>query len=414
MKQVILKFLQYLLKKLAQLTIWKYEPGVIVVTGNVGKTSTKETIAAVLRSGRNLCYSSGNFNNELGVPLTIIGGWNEIKGLFFWPQVFTRAIFQLMFKTGSYPELLVLEYAAGKPGDIKYLLEIARPQIGVITAIGEIPAHVEFFSGPDALAREKSRVVEHLPANGFAILNFDDDVVMEIKERTRAHVITFGFGEGADVRITNFEIRYENGRPDGVSFKLVYGGSVVPFNIRGIFGKTQAYAAAAAAAVGVVFGTNLVKSAEALASLRALKGRMSLLPAIKMAYIIDDSYNAAPLSMRAALETLKAMEVAGKKIAVLGDMLEIGRYTLEAHEEIGRLAAKSTNFLITVGPRAKLISEHAIRHGLPKRRALSFDVVEEAIKPTQDIIKKGDVILVKASRAIGLDKLVERIKAPIV
>lgn len=411
MKQAILKFLQYLLKKLAQLTIWKYEPGVIVVTGNVGKTSTKETIAAILRSGRNIRYSSGNFNNELGVPLTIMGGWNEIKGLFFWPRVFTRAIFQLIFKTGDYPELLVLEYAAGKPGDIKYLLEIARPQIGVITAVGEIPAHVEFFSGPDAVAREKSRVVEHLSANGFAILNFDDDAVMEMKERTRAHVITFGFGEGAEVRITNFEIRSENGRPDGVSFKLVYGGSVVPFNLRGIFGKAQAYAAAAAAAVGIVFGTNLVKSAEALASHRTLKGRMSLLPAIKMAYIIDDSYNAAPLSMRAALETLKVMKASGKKIAVLGDMLEIGRYALEAHEEIGRLAAKSADFLITVGPRAKFIAEHAMRHGLPKRRVLSFDVVEEAVKPTQDVIKKGDVILVKASRAMRLDKLVEAIKA---
>ncbi|OGM91591.1 hypothetical protein A3A20_01460 [Candidatus Wolfebacteria bacterium RIFCSPLOWO2_01_FULL_45_19] len=407
MKEAIIKILQYILKKLAQLTVWRYEPGVIVITGNVGKTSTKETIAAVLRNGRNIRYSSGNFNNELGVPLTIIGDWDKISGWFFWPRVLIMAVFQLIFKNGNYPELLILEYAAGKPGDIKYLLEIARPQIGVITAIGEIPAHVEFFSGSDAVAREKSRVVEHLPSNGFAVLNFDDEVVMDMKERTRAHVITFGFGEGAEVRITNFEIRSENGRPDGIWFKLVYGGNVVPFNLKGVFGKPQAYATAAAAAVGIVFGANLVKSAEALAGYRPIKGRMSLLPAIKMAYIIDDSYNAAPLSMRSALDTLKALKVSGRKIAVLGDMLEIGRYALEAHEEIGRMAAKTADFLITVGPRAKFIAEHAVRHGLSKRRVMSFDVVEDAIKPAQDMIRKGDVVLVKASRAIQLDKLVK-------
>lgn len=411
MKEVGLKILQYLLKKLAQLTIWRYQPGIIVVTGNVGKSSTKEAIAAVLRGGRNIRFTAGNFNNELGVPLTIIGEWDKIIGPFFWIGVFCRAIFQLIFKNANYPEVLILEYAAGKPGDIKYLLQIARPQIGIITAIGEIPVHVEFFSGPDAVAREKSRVVEQLPFNGFAVLNFDDEAVMDMKERTRAHVITFGFGEGAEVRIMNFETRSESGRPDGVSFKLIYGGSVVPVHLKGIFGKSQAYASAAAVAVGIICGVNLVKAADALANYRPLKGRMTLIPAIKMAYLIDDSYNAAPLSMHAALDTLKSMKIAGRKIAVLGDMLEIGKYTLEAHEEIGRLAAKTADILITVGPRAKFIAEHAVRHGLSRRRVLSFDAVDDAIKPAQDMVKKGDVILVKASRAIQLDKLVDALKA---
>ncbi len=411
MKNLLLKILQLFLKKIAQLIIWRYQPGVVVVTGRVGKTSTKEAILTVLRRDRNVRATQGNFNNELGVPLAIIGEWDKIGGILFWFKVIMVGLWRAIFKSSSYPEILVLEYAADRPGDIKYLLQIARPQIGAITAIGDIPVHVEFFSGPDAIAREKSRIVEALPANGFAILNFDDEAVMDMQERTRAHVITFGFGEGSGLRITNFETRSDNDRPYGIVFKLIYGGSVVPVHLKSVFGKSQAYAGAAAAAVGIVFGMNLVKIAESLSDYRPLYGRMTLLPGIKLSYIIDDSYNAAPLSMHAALDTLKAIKVSGRKVAVLGDMLEIGRYTMEAHEEVGRLAAKAADILVTVGPRAKFIAEHAVRHGLPKRRVLVFDVVEDAIKPVQDLIKKGDVILVKASHAVGLDKLVDSIKA---
>ena len=262
-KEHLQQYLQKILRQLAIWTIQKYQPGVLAVTGSVGKTSTKEAIYAVLKKYRKTRETSGNFNNEIGLPLTILGDWQEISGKYFWLKVILISLFKLVFRW-KYPELLVLEYAADKPGDIKYLLDIAKPQVGIITTIGDIPVHVEFYSGPEAVAREKSKVIEFLPATGFAILNYDDQAVFEMKDRTRAHIMTYGFGEGATLQITNLETRMDGNKPGGISFKLNYGGSFVPVRLDGCFGKAQAYAAAAAACAGIIFGINLVKISEAL------------------------------------------------------------------------------------------------------------------------------------------------------
>jgi len=425
MKDFFVNIVRWNLKKFAQIAIWRFKPAIVVVTGNVGKTSTKEAIAAVLGADRNIRASWGSFNNEFGIPLTILGEWSEADMMLFKKsapegflaqkivvlfKVFLVSALRLIFTSSdSYPELLVLEYAADRPGDIKYLLQIAKPNISIITAIGEIPVHVEFFSGPDAIAREKSRIIEQLSSNGFAILNYDDEAIMDMRERTRAHVFTFGFGEKAEMRIMNFETRSKNERPEGISFKLEYGGSYVPVQLKGVFGKSQAYAAAAAAAVGIVFGMNMAKIADALSNYRPLKGRMTLLPGIKNSYIIDDSYNAAPTSMYSALDTLKAVK-AKRKIAVLGDMAEIGKYTIGSHEEVGARVAKIADILITIGQKAKIIAEHARKHKMPRRRIFSFDTAEEAIDTVQKVIKKGDVALIKASRMVRLDKIVEEIR----
>ena len=279
----------------------------------------------------------------------------------------------------KYPEILILEYAADRPGDIKYLLEIAKPQIAVVTAIGEIPVHVESYSGPEALAREKTKLIEQLPTLGFAILNVDDSFVADMKSRTRSQVMTFGFSDTAQMKITGFE-NLSNGEPAGIVFKLGYGGSFVPVKINGVFGKGHAYATVAAACVGLIFGMNLVKIAEALvANFKPPLGRMSLIPGVKGTFIIDDSYNASPLSMKAALETLRDLK-AKRKIAVLGDMLEIGKYSLEAHEKVGKFVADFVDLLITVGPRAKFIAEAANKSGLAKENISSFLIAEEAKK----------------------------------
>jgi UDP-N-acetylmuramoyl-tripeptide--D-alanyl-D-alanine ligase len=407
-KEKLQKYLQRIVRQLAIWTLRKYQPGIIAVTGSVGKTSTKEAIYTVLRNHRFVRASKGNFNNEIGMPLTILGDWDEIRGRWFWAKVIGSALVRLVFRL-RYPELLILEYAADKPGDIKYLTDIARPQIGVVTAIGDIPVHVEFYSGPEAVAREKAKVVEALPATGFAVLNYDDLAVLDMKERTRAHIMTYGFGEGAQVQITNFEVRTDNNRPGGIAFKLNYAGSFVPVRLEGSFGKAQAYAAAAAAAMGIVFGLNLVKIAEALLEYQAPGGRGRLVEGVKHTYIIDDAYNASPLSMEAAIETVGNLR-AVRKVAVLGDMLEIGKYAVEAHEEIGKLAGKNFDLLITVGARAKFIAEGAYESGMAKKNIYSFDTSEEAAPEVQKLIKKGDLILIKASHSIGLEKIVEEIR----
>ncbi|HEY4524033.1 MAG TPA: UDP-N-acetylmuramoyl-tripeptide--D-alanyl-D-alanine ligase [Candidatus Paceibacterota bacterium] len=427
MKYRLIKTLQYILRLLAVFIIWRHRPGIIGITGSVGKTSTKQATAAVLAVDRKIRYAPSSHNNEIGFPLAVIGEWSKkdlklvsnteppgikkILKFFFWLKVFTTGIFALFGSKSKYPELLILEYGIQEPGDMKKLLNIAKPNIGIITAIGEIPVHVEFFTGVDALAREKSRLVEFLPAAGFAVLNYDDDTVMRMKDRTRARTISYGFGEGADVRITNFENRSEGSRPAGIAFKLEYAGSFVPVRLDEVFGKAQAYAAAAAAAAGLIFGINLIKIAESLKKYRPIEGRMTLIEGIKETLIIDDSYNAAPLSMHAALDTLRLLK-AKRKVAVLGDMLEIGKFTLEAHEEMGRIAAKTVNVLVTVGGRAKFIAETARKSGMQKRNIFSFETAEEAKMPVQDLLKKGDLVLVKASHAMGFQDIVEEIRLP--
>jgi len=405
--------LRFILRVLAKWTLAKYQPGIIGITGTVGKTSTKEAVYTVLRAIRDVRASSGNFNNEFGLPLAILGNWQKIpetsgQRKLFWLKVILASLLRLIVRV-KYPELLILEYAADRPGDIKYLLEIARPQIGIITAIGDIPVHVEFYSGPDEVAREKSRLVEFLPSAGFAILNFDDEAVLDMKDRTRAHIITYGFGQGAQIQITHLENRMENNKPAGIVFKLEYGGSFVPVRLNGCFGKAQAYAAATAAAVGIAFSMNFVKIAEALSYYQAPTSRFKLIPGVKGTFIFDDSYNASPLSMHAAIETFKSFKDS-RRVAVLGDMLEIGKYTIEAHETIGALAGKIFDILITVGARAKFIAEKANDSGLAKKNIFAFETAEEAAPEVQKLIRKGDYILIKASRAIGLDKIVEEIK----
>ncbi|OGG43053.1 hypothetical protein A3G50_01595, partial [Candidatus Jorgensenbacteria bacterium RIFCSPLOWO2_12_FULL_42_11] len=377
MKNIFLRILKLILKKLAKAVVRRYQPGIVAVTGSVGKTSTKEAIRAVLSKERKIRASSGNFNNEIGVPLTILGDWQEIKkpAFLFWFKVVIASLFRILiprkFSSLKYPEILVLEYAADRPGDMKYLLGIAQPQITVVTAIGEIPVHVEFYSGPEALVREKAKLVEQLPTVGFAILNADDPLVLEMKNQTRSQVMTFGFGDAAQVKITGFE-NVSNGEPTGIVFKLGYGGSFVPVKINGVFGKGQAYAAVAAACVGLIFGMNLVKIAEALVlNFQPPSRRMNLVSGVKGTFIIDDSYNASPLSAKAALDTLRDLK-AKRKIAVLGDMLEIGKYNLEAHEEIGKFAAGFVDLLVTIGPRAKFIAEAASKAGLAKENISSF------------------------------------------
>ncbi|TSD03672.1 MAG: UDP-N-acetylmuramoyl-tripeptide--D-alanyl-D-alanine ligase [Parcubacteria group bacterium Athens0714_26] len=407
-KEKIKIYLKWFIKKLAKWTIKRYQPGVIAITGSVGKTSTKEAIYAVLKNCRSVRATKGNFNNEIGLPLTILGDYQKIESKFFWVKVILISLARLIIKM-KYPEILILEYAADKPGDMKYLLEIAKPQIGIVTAVGEVPAHVEFFSGPEAVAREKSKIIESLSNTGFAVLNFDDRTVLEMKQRTRAHVATFGFGSGAEVRITNFENKMSNNSPVGIAFKLNYGGSFVPVRIDGCFGKAQAYAVAAASCVGLIFGMNLVKISEALLNYQSPPQRARLLVGIKQTYIIDDSYNASPLSMQNSIEAVKSLKTK-RKIGVLGDMMEIGKYTSDAHQAIGKMAGKVFDLLVTVGMRGKLIADGAARAGMPKKNIYSFDSADEAKLKVQELMKKGDLILVKASHSVGLEKVVEEIK----
>ncbi len=413
--------LQKILAMLARATIRRYQPKIIGITGSVGKTSTRHAVYAALKKKYRVRTAEKNYNNEIGVALTILGFPHQGRNIAAWIRCCVRAAVRVMIR-GEYPDVLVLEYGIDRPGDMDYLLSIARPDIGVVTAIGDIPAHVEFFKNPEELIMEKTKIIAALPAHGCAVLNHDDYAVLGMKGRTTAVVTTFGMEEHASLLITNYRLQAflyeESGEvPDGVAFKIEHKGSVVPVRLPGAFGEPHAYAAAAAAAVGLAMGMNLVEISDALRGYVPPPGRLRLLKGIKRSFILDDTYNAAPESTYAALETLR--ELPGtRRIAVLGDMLEIGRFTEQAHRAIGDLAAEFVDFLITVGPRAKFIADEALHRGVEPRprtldraQVMSFDDSVSAGKALDPLLRLGDLVLIKGSQAMRMEKVTEEIMA---
>jgi len=407
------KILQKILKILAKLVLKKYKPTVIAITGSVGKTSTKEAIYHVLKvhfGKHRVRRNERNYNNELGVPLTIFGLESGGRSIFRWAIRFSKILWMIAF-TQSYPSFLVIEMGADRPGDIKYLTDFVHPKIGLITVLGEVPVHVEFFDGPQAVAKEKRVLVSSLKEDGVAILNYDDEIVREMKQGLKAKALTFGLDKEADIRAINYDLRINgNGEISELNFKLESKGNSVPARLINVLGVQHLYSALAATAVGSVFDINLVEISEALKEFRPLPGRMHLIRGIKNSLIVDDTYNAALLSVEAAIESLKTFENR-RKIVVLGDMLEIGKYAPEAHRIIGKKAAEVADLIFAVGSRSKFIAESAIKSGFAQSKIFEFDKSEDAAKIVQEKMEEGDIVLVKGSRGLKMEKIVKEIMA---
>ncbi|TSC53291.1 MAG: UDP-N-acetylmuramoyl-tripeptide--D-alanyl-D-alanine ligase, partial [Parcubacteria group bacterium LiPW_39] len=344
--------LVFILRILAQATLWRYKPLIIGVTGSVGKTSTKEAIYAVLKNKFNVRRNIKNYNNEIGAPLTILGQETGGRSLWHWLKVFLIGFFQI-FYARNYPKILILEMGADRIGDISYLTSFVKPYISVVTAIGEIPVHVEFFQSVNQVAREKANLVRVLDKDGWAVLNFDDERVRSMVNRTQGQIFSYGFGEGVDLRAVGVELHLEDLKEAGLSFKVDYQGSNVPIKLFRVLGRHQVSAVLAAMAVGLILKMNLVEIAQGLKDYRPPVGRLNLIKGIKNSWIVDDTYNSSPSSSLAALEILEKMS--GRKIAALGDMLELGAFTEEAHRQIGTRAAQIADILLAVGERAIFI-----------------------------------------------------------
>jgi UDP-N-acetylmuramoyl-tripeptide--D-alanyl-D-alanine ligase len=305
---------------------------------------------------------------------------------------------------------LVLEIGVDRPGDIKHAVKWLPVDVAVITHLPDLPVHLEFFSSVEHLRREKMLLAE--AAKFTSILNYDDPAIMAAAGRAKGQVITYGFKEGAQVRASYEQLVGTEGETShfsaGLSFKVSYAGTNMPVRLPHLLAKHQIYAALAAIAVAVSQGASLLTAAEALEALETLPGRMKLIAGIKDTYIIDDSYNASPAAVSSALATLKDINTKGRKIAVLGDMMELGVETVEAHRQAGREVKGAATELITVGMRAKFIGEAAkVRKGHWRH----FDDSIEAGKFVQEIIKAGDVILVKGSQSMRMERVVEEVMA---
>lgn len=416
-KQILKKIIVFILQLEAKMILRKYKPKIAAVTGSVGKTSTKDAVALVLSNKFNVRKSEKSYNSELGVPLTVIGAKSAWNNIFQWILVLLQGI-KVFLKSenpaspalpsgrpaGGYPQWLVLEMGVDRPGDMKRLIKWVKPNVAILTALAETPVHVEYFKGPEELIKEKTKLIKKLSSEQYAILNGDDPAVINLKEKTKAKVITYGFSEGNDLRASNYHLT-----PEGINFKIDYKGNIVPIRMPNIFGEQNVYLALASIATGLSQDLNLIGMAETLSKFKSPPGRLNLIKGIKNSLILDDSYNSSPVAVAAALEVLRELS-ARRRIAVLGDMLELGKFTVDEHKKVGRLVKDyGIDLLFTVGPRSKFTSEEARIAGFEPDNIFEFSFSDEAKKEVQGKIEEGDLILVKGSQSMRMEKIVEEI-----
>jgi UDP-N-acetylmuramoyl-tripeptide--D-alanyl-D-alanine ligase len=413
MKNAIKKIIVSILRFEAYRVIKKYKPKIITVTGSVGKTSTKDAIFDVLSSGWYIRKSEKSFNSEIGVPLTILGCDNGWSNPFTWFLNIMHGL-SLIFFRHEYPNWLVLEVGADRPGDIKLLTLWLKPDISVITRFGKTPVHVEYFKNREDLIQEKLYLIRALRRDGIAILNYDDEDVRAFSEYTEASKIFYGF-DGGIIKASHYHILTEkNGKgnfPVGIGFNVDYAGTPIAVELFGSLGKHHVYPTLAALAVGCAQGMKAEEAQIALKKHTPALGRMHLVDGIKGSLIIDDTYNASPIATTEALNTLQTLEKAKRKIAILGDMMELGIHSSDAHREIGIISAKSCDILVTVGIRSRRIAEVAMDFGMSEKNIYQFDTSKEAGAFIQNIITKGDIILVKGSQSMRMEQTVKEIMA---
>lgn len=408
------KILQFKLKILAKLIVRKYQPHIIGITGSIGKTSSKEAITTVLDGRFRVRASFKNYNNELGVPLTIIGHESAGRSLSGWLAVFAKAWRLILITDKNYPEILVLEMGVDRPGDMAYLCSIVTPEIGIETAVSY--SHLEYFGSVNNIKKEKQVLIENVDNKGLSVLNYDNELTRDMAEVSRAKVITYGLHEGASLQAQDISYNFSKGDYDlsGLHFKMSYDGSIVPVFMKNVLSEPAIYAALTGAAVGLHFDMNLVEIAGALNNFNLPVGRMNLLAGLNHTFVIDDTYNSSPEACVSALNVLGNIRISedGKKYAVLGDMMEIGDYTEDGHKLVGaKVAELKLDYLVAVGERAKFMTTGAKEAGLSESKIFHFDTTKEASEFLLGKINMGDVVLVKGSQFMRMEKIVKVLMA---
>ena len=407
MKDLLKPIIVKLLIWEAKLVLTKHKPFIIGVTGNLGKTSTKDAIYAVLKDHVHVRRSEKSLNSEFGVPLTILGeksGWgNPISWLF----ILARGLAVSFDK--EYPSYLVLEIGADRPGDIKSITEWIKPDITVVTQFGQVPVHIEFFENRDAVVEEKGYLVSALKESGLFVYNADDHDAQRLLEKTQARKVGVGIHESADVKASNVKLY---GDPlQGTEADIEADGGSHHLVLPEVVGKSPVYAALPALAIARELNFPLDVACAALRDADKPRGRMRLLPGMNGSVIIDDTYNASPKATEHGLKTLSEIDTLGRKIAALGDMLELGHFTRDEHYKIGQVAAKSAHQLYTVGIRARTMAEGALDGGMLDENIMQCDTSIDAGKELVQVLQKGDVVYVKGSQGMRMERAVKMILA---
>ncbi|MFB3920384.1 MAG: UDP-N-acetylmuramoyl-tripeptide--D-alanyl-D-alanine ligase [Terriglobia bacterium] len=368
------------LQRLARGVRQKWGKPLVAVTGSTGKSTTKEMTAAILSERFSVLKSQGNLNNYYGLPLTLLA---------------------LQVTHG----MAVVELAMSAPGEIALLTRIAEPQVGIVTNVA--PVHLQFFDSIDSISRAKRELVENLPSSATAVLNFDDPRVRRFSEVFAGKTLTFGYGAGADFRASN--VGPGSGR--GTQFRVEGPRFSGEFQL-GLPGEHNVQNSLAAIAAASVFGATAEECRRALAKLQPLPQRSEILTLPSGVTIISDCYNSNPLAMEKMLETLAAWPTARRRIVVAGEMLELGPAAPEFHRQIGRkCAASKVDWLLAVQGDARFFLEGAWGAGLPKGQGRFFRNAEDAAEFCRTLLQPGDVVLVKGSRAVHLEKVAELLQS---
>lgn len=354
----------------------KYGTPVVALTGSNGKTTTKEMVAACLETTFPILKTKGNLNNLIGVPLTLLTLTEKER-------------------------VAVLEMGMNVPGEIRRLTEMAEPDVGLITNIQKV--HLEGMGSLERLKEEKGELFRRMRRDGTILVNQDDPRVIDLASDYPGQKITFGIEHLAEVMAKEIRLR----GAEGTSFTLILEGEVMEIHLR-LLGRHFVPNALSAIAVACLFGVEVKQAKEAMENLPPFPMRMEVVPLKGGKTLINDAYNANPYSMELALETLVEVKGKGRAIAVLGDMLELGNFTMEAHQRIGQKVRElSIDFLFALGEEAPLVVESAIRHGFPMERARVVESHSESISLLRQMIQNGDWILVKGSRRMAMEKIVE-------
>lgn len=362
------------LQQLARFWRQKFKPRVIGVTGSVGKSTTKELIWNVLVTRFNTLKSEGNYNNEIGLPLTLL-------------------------KLNDMHERVVLEMGMYDVGEITLLCQLAQPQIGVVTIVG--PVHLERLGTIERIAQAKAELVQALPGDGVAILNYDDERVRQMAALTQARVLTYGLSPNADL----WADQVVSAGLEGVRFVFHYAGEEIHAKIP-VLGRHSVHTALRAALVGLVEGLAWEDIINGLQSLpRSAQLRLVAVKGPNQSIILDDTYNASPPSTLAALNLLDDLS-ATKKIAVLGEMMELGSYEEEGHRKVGCRAADVVDLLLVIGPLTRYIVAEAKACGLAEERILEMESNQAAIDYLRQTLEPGNLVLIKASLSRRMGEIV--------
>lgn len=398
--------------------IHREQPTVIAVAGSVGKSSTKQATGIAMGGGEvgtGVVATKKNYNNELGVPLTVFGCEAPGRSILAWLKLLGRATASRFGLRKLGADTFVLEMGTDHPGDLAYLVSMAPPHVAILTAIG--PEHTEFFGDLAGVAKEESTIVRCLPPHGIAILNADDPESQKITLPVGVARLTFGFHPEATARILETRMIVNDQAPEesGMEIRMAVFGTTHVLRLRYAAGKPQAYAAAAALlAVAALDGDDRLAISRLQQQFQGMPGRMRLLAGVKRTWLLDDSYNSSPLAALSAVRDLATFPVGegNRRIAALGDMLELGALSEDAHVQLGRMVAEcGIDMLVTCGTLAHTAGRAAVEAGMDEAGVVHFDTSAEAGLFIQDRLHPGDVVLVKGSQGARMERITKELLA---